>query len=260
MTMTMVGRPELPHPHSPYRPSASLNAAANLTQRRVVRPYPPNLMDPAHIVIALGPLGGYLLFIGLLNLGRRPFVTSGGRDLAALAIGISGLMIVGPLELFMPDAPARRFGAFVWLLLLALYGLGVTLVTLLTRPRIVVYNVTPQQMHSMVEAVAASLDEKADWAGDCLQLPQLGIQLNVETNVSMGIGELVSAGPHQSFQGWRQLEYAMAKAFRESPARGRKLSGAMFSFVGIGLLLGVVYWVVNHHPAVAQGLREMLSR
>ena len=84
-------------------------------------------MDPLHTVIAIGPLGVYLLLIGLLNLGRRPFVTTGGRDLAALGVGISGLMIAGPMELFMPEAPARHFGGFVWLLLIALYGLGVTM-------------------------------------------------------------------------------------------------------------------------------------
>ena len=110
-------------------------------------------MDPLHTIIAIGPLGIYLLVIGMLQLSRRPFVTSGGRDQAALAVGISGLVVAGPFELFMPDAPARQFGGFIWILLLALYGLGCTLAILLSRPRIVVYNVR----------------------GDDLRIPVLGI-------------------------------------------------------------------------------------
>ena len=48
-------------------------------------------MDPLHFCIAVAPFAVYLLLFGYLNLRGRPFVTTGARDSAALAIGIIGL-------------------------------------------------------------------------------------------------------------------------------------------------------------------------
>lgn len=217
-------------------------------------------MDPLHTIIAIGPLGIYLLVIGMLQLSRRPFLTTGGRDHAALAVGISGLVVAGPLELFMPDAPARQFGGFIWVLLLALYGLGCALAILLSRPRIVIYNICGDDLRPALEAVVERLDPQASWAGECLVLPQLNIQLHVETSSTMRIGELIAVGYRQSFQGWRRLERELAAALDESPKQGLTLYGAMLAFVGAGVLMTVAYWVVNHHQVVAQGLREMLQR
>ena len=92
-------------------------------------------MDPFHLCVALGPVAVYLLLIGAVNLLRRPFVVSGTRDAAAMGLAVSGLVIVGPVELFFPIEAAIRFGSLVWLLLVALYGLTLVLVLLTLRPR-----------------------------------------------------------------------------------------------------------------------------
>ena len=67
-------------------------------------------MDPLHFSVAAIPLAVYLLLIGILNLRKKPFVTTGARDSAALAIGIAGLMIIGPMKLFFPEGAGSRFG------------------------------------------------------------------------------------------------------------------------------------------------------
>ena len=63
-------------------------------------------MDPLRFCVAFVPLALYCLWVAGLNLGRRPRVISGAVDLMLLAAGVSGLMIVGPLELFFPTAAA----------------------------------------------------------------------------------------------------------------------------------------------------------
>ena len=80
------------------------------------------------------------------QLSGWPFVTTGTRDTAALGIGIIGLVIAGPMELFFPEEAASQFGGKVWLLLIAFYGLCVSLIVLLLRSRIVVYNITGNQL------------------------------------------------------------------------------------------------------------------
>ena len=70
----------------------------------------------------LARLAIYLLLVGLINLRRRPLVVSGSRELAALGVAMVGLLIVGPMQLFVPDATALRFGWLVWPLLLSSMG------------------------------------------------------------------------------------------------------------------------------------------
>ena len=60
-------------------------------------------MGTAHLCIALGPLTVYLMLMGLINASRQPFVTSGARDVFSLALSISGLIMIGPLRLFVPE-------------------------------------------------------------------------------------------------------------------------------------------------------------
>ena len=103
-------------------------------------------MDPLHFCIAIAPLSVYFLMLGILNLYGRPFVTTGARDAAALGIGISGLVIAGPMELFFPEAAASQYGSFVWILLISFYGLCVSLIVLLMRSRIVIYNTSLEQL------------------------------------------------------------------------------------------------------------------
>src|SRR5688572_189670 len=98
------------------------------------------LPDPLHACVALGPLATYLLVLGAINLSRRPLLTTGGRDAAALALALAGLAAAGPMELFMPERAAVYIGGWVWVLLLTVYFLAVVLLILSMRPRLIVYN------------------------------------------------------------------------------------------------------------------------
>ena len=89
-------------------------------------------------------------------------------------MAIAGLIVAGPMELFLPEAATNRFGGYVWLLLLAFYGLCLTLIVLLLRPRLVIYNVNPDQLRAMLAEVVSELDSDARWAGDSLVLPKTG--------------------------------------------------------------------------------------
>ncbi len=123
------------------------------------------LMDPLHIAIALSPLATYLLVLGVINLSSRPLLTTGSRDAAALAIAIAGLVLAGPMELFLVEEAAVLYGGWVWAIMLAAYGLLVALIILLLRPRLVVYNVTLEQLRPLLADVVARLDSESRWAG-----------------------------------------------------------------------------------------------
>jgi hypothetical protein len=214
-------------------------------------------LDPLHACLALGPLGVYLSLIGALNLAGRPLIVSGTRDMAALGLAVSGFVIVGPLELCLPDAAAVRFGPYVWVLLLVFYALCLILALLLLRPRLVIYNVSADQLRAVLADLTDQLDSDARWAGDALALPRLGVQLHLDNVPLTRNVSLTPVGIDQDPLGWARLQSALAAALgRVSIARNPR--GAVFAAVGLAIILALAYSVACDPQAVAQALLEML--
>ena len=173
-------------------------------------------MDPLHFCIAVAPLAVYLFLLGVLNLKGFPFVTTGSRDSAALAIGMVGFVIIGPMELFFPEGAASRFGAWVWFMLIIFYALCISLVVLLMRSRIVIYNVTQEQLRPLLTSVAIKLDRGSRWSGDSLFLPEKQVHLHIETNDLLRNVQLTAGGNNQSYEGWEALEKELHKALKKN--------------------------------------------
>ncbi|MCR4415392.1 MAG: hypothetical protein NUV77_23525 [Thermoguttaceae bacterium] len=214
-------------------------------------------MDSFQLCLAFGPVAVYLLLLGAVNGSRRALVVSGARDLAALALASSGLVIVGPMQLFFPLRASVHYGAMVWLFLIALYVLAVVMVVLLMRPRLVIYNIAPSELRPVLAELAAELDPDARWAGDALALPHLGVQLHLDNVAALRNVSLVSSGPVQNHQGWRRLELALAArlAGLETPRNPR----AVFLLAAGALVAVVLVMTIARDPqAVAQSLFEML--
>ena len=158
----------------------------------------------------------YLLLLGVMNLGGRPFVTTGARDAAALGIGLAGFIIAEPMELFFPEGAASRFGGWVWLMLIVFYGLCVSLIVLLMRSRIVIYNISLEQLRPILTSVAMSLDKRSRWTGDSLLMPEQKVHLHVETVEPMRNIQLTAGGNQQSYEGWQSLERELSKALKDT--------------------------------------------
>ena len=216
-------------------------------------------MDALHLSIALGPLSVYLMLLGAINLSKRPFMTTGARDAAALGVAIAGFVAAGPMELFLPQRADLRFGSMVWLLLLAFYVLSLLLTVLLMRPRLVIYNITTEQLRPLLAEVVQQLDTQSRWAGESLVLPQLGVQLHLESFGPLRSAQLVSTGPQQSHNGWRALEIALSEKLQSVNGSPNPYG---FSLLGFGILIIclVTYWTVSDPQNVNQALNEMLRR
>jgi hypothetical protein len=214
-------------------------------------------MDPLHLCIAVGPLIVYLILLGVINLIPRPLLTTGARDMAALCIGVSGFMVAGPMDLFLPDASGMRSGPFLWGMFLGLYVLLVILMILMMRPRLVIYNIRQDQLRPVLAELAGELDPKSRWARDTLFMPQLHVQLCVETQPAMRNVQLVAVGESQSYLGWRRLERQLAAALADMHTTPNPYG---ISFIGFALLLtGIVtVWMAVDRHSVAQSLIDML--
>lgn len=218
---------------------------------RIVSPY------PLAMGVALGPLAIYLLAIGTINLARRPVVVSGTRDTAALGLAALGVVMIGPAELLVPLTASIRLGGFVWVLLVCVYMLGLVLVLLMLRPRLVIYNISIEELRPVLAEVVRDLDPEARWAQDSLALPRLGVQLHLEALALWRNVSLVSSGPLQNPQGWRRLELALAAALARLEVP-RNLRAVGLVSAGLMILAVLVLTVSRDPQAVAQMVFDAL--
>jgi hypothetical protein len=214
--------------------------------------------DPVRFGVALIPLALYGLLLGILNLGRRPFVLSSARDTIALGVGLSGLMMIGPIELIAPENAVRSYGPYVWLMLAMLYSLVVTLVVLVQRPGIVIYNVSLDAFRPALARVVEALEPDPRWAGTTLMLPSQGIELHVETFAPLSNIRLTSVGDQQSTSGWMRLEYALRQALGQVEVRPQPI-GAAFVLLAV-LLAGSVSYSVAQDPVVVRKAFEQFIK
>jgi hypothetical protein len=216
------------------------------------------IVDPFRFAIALVPVGSYALVLAWINIRRRPFLTSGGSDLTALGVALSGLMFIGPLELFRPDAATREFGNYIWVFLLLFYWLCLLLVVLLARPRLVVYNISMEELHPVVAEAAGRLDPEARWAGNHLTLPKLGVQLHLDSFDIMRNVSLVASGGRQNIDGWRRLARELSRSL--APIRVKRNPRAIgLLLVSIALLTVSVIQLLNNPVETLEAMREVFA-
>jgi hypothetical protein len=219
-------------------------------------------MEPFHQCLALGPVAIYLLLLGAINLARRPLVVSGGRDAAALGMAVSGLLFVGPLALLFPEGVAAHFGPagtkYLWLIFVGLLALCLIMVLLVLRPRLIIYNISVDQLRPILAEVVERMDPEARWAGDCLFLPGLGVQLHLESFGWMRNVSLVSSGPKQDYQGWSRLELELATALRSIEVPWN-LAGVMLLSFGNVLVIWLAWGIIRDPQAIARTVFELLD-
>jgi hypothetical protein len=219
----------------------------------------PPPMDPLHLGIALGPLATYFLVLGAINLSLRPVLVSGGRDAAALALALIGLVVAGPMELFLVEEAAVLYGGWVWAIMVAAYLLFAALIVLMLRPRLVIYNATLDQVRPIVADVVSRLERDARWAGESVILPQLGVHLHFDVAPFMKNVQLVSSGPQQNLHGWHQLETELRTALKRAKTTPN-LYGTLFIGCGILLVAAISLLLARDPAGVMQTLTAMLRR
>jgi len=214
-------------------------------------------MDPLHFFIAVGPLAAYCALLGAINISGKPFVTTGARDAAALGIALSGVAVAGPLELFLPESANHWFPGGIWVLLLLLYSLCLSLTVLLLRPRVVVYNVGIEDFRPRFASLVQELDADARWAGDCVTLPTMSVQLSIEYQPWTRTVQLVSAGNRQDLLGWKRLETRLQRELKQHRGTSLPLGYALLG-IALALSIGSAVWVGLARQSVLDSLAEML--
>ena len=161
--------------------------------------------------IALTPLAVYLSWIGLLPFYRRPVVRSGASDLLLLWLGVSGLVMVGPVKLLFPIGALMVWKNLAFVLVGTLYVLTGILVSGFRQSQLIVYNIREEDFQAFLEESAQK--EELRVVGNCVLIPKLEIQFSCEIQPFWQCLVLRATSRNQSPAGWIQLERVLREKF-----------------------------------------------
>ena len=211
------------------------------------------------MIIALVPLAAYLLLLGLINLRRRPVMMNGTFDGFLLGLGLAGLALVGPLELLLPESTAFQFGGYAWVMLIIFYLLLVLLLVMFARPRLVVYNVSFEQLRPALADVIGRLDDQARWAGDTVFLPKRGVQFHLDRHPQFHNVQITALGNNQNLESWYLLEKELRATLRDT-AEASRAFGFAFLFAALAMLAVALVTFIQDRGEIAHSFHEMLRR
>jgi hypothetical protein len=214
-------------------------------------------LSPFAWVLAGVPLASYLMLLAMIALRGRPLVTSGGRDLAALAIGLSGLVAIGPMQLFYPPLVAPGAALRVTVAMLLFFALCVIFAVLLMRPRLVIYNANRNDVRSALHRAADAVLPGSTLENDGVYFPPADVRLRIDGGQHGRVWQIMSWGTPLRPSNWRALRLAFARELGAQATARPTIPWALL-IVAVGLS-SIVLWQLWQRPIeVASGLREFL--
>ncbi|MEK6239442.1 MAG: hypothetical protein N2C14_32390 [Planctomycetales bacterium] len=216
------------------------------------------MYDFTRIGVAVIPLALYALILGVINLRSRPFLATGSQDAVALGGAAGGFILIGPMELLLPQTAYHNYEGFVFVMLASLYGLCLTLYVLTARPCLIIYNISLDEFRPALSQAFDALKADARWAGNTVSLPSLGIEMHVSSFGVLRNVQLSPVGLNQSLTGWRRLELALNDALRTSEVR-RNSRGAVYVAVGTLMILLSTAAICSDRQALVEAIRDVFS-
>ncbi len=209
--------------------------------------------------VAIIPVAIYFILIGVLRLRTRPLVTSGWRDTLTLGIASAGLVAVGPMQLFTPPQAVERWHEWVWVMLLSLYALGLTLVLLSGKPRLIAYGLNHLQFREVLFQSAKLIDDQTHWSANVLSMPSSGMQLALEGTGSSRVQQATHVGHLQNLEHWMQLEREFVKIGSRTTCPS-SVAGLPLLFIGSALLLSSIIPLIQDPAGALAQLQNFLDR
>jgi len=205
-----------------------------------------NMFDFLRFAIALIPLGIYFLLIATLLYRSRPTLLNAVQDTMLLGMGCVGLAVIGPLELFFPNAAYSVLGEWTWAFLLGLYFFIVLFAALNRSPSWTMYGLDCDSFQSLLNAALSSEEIPYQWLDYVLHVPSLGIVAMIEPANRLGNAvHLTPSGAKQDILGWHRLEkIVLSKEFLPSCHRVRSRASGAQLWTAIGALCIVVSMIL----------------
>ena len=216
------------------------------------------MLDLLRFALALLPLAAYTNVLGLLRLRSSPTVMSGAMDTLLLGLALVGIIAIGPIELFFPRAAYSLLGGWVWFVLIALYIFILLLVALNTPPKLILYGLNVNELKTKLCELLVDHQVKADWLGDLVELPELGVRACIESAGRGNISQLLAAGKVQNLSGWFTLERLLVESAAKT--KSRQTSEAIYWMLISFVLFGMASLLIaNDLPRLHQAVASVFD-
>ena len=211
------------------------------------------------IAVAFIPLALYFFALAVLNGGLRARMLTGQEDLTALALGLIGFVMVGPMLYVLPIDALAFWGYKTWFFLALLYALMAWFLGAVFRFRVVIYNIGMNELRDILEKIGQELDAEARWAGNSLALPTLGIQFYLERTSFLRNVTLKACGTRQNLQGWLHFEKSLRNALLQHRATQKNCVPMLMAAVGFLMMTGAVIILITYRMETMQSLWFLLQ-
>jgi hypothetical protein len=165
------------------------------------------MLDCLRIALALLPLGIYFVLVAWLLARREPTLLNSTQDTLLLGMGCVGLAVIGPMELFFPNAAYSVLGEWTWCFLLGLYFFIVLFVSLNRKPNWTLYGMDLDSSRALLNQAMDAEGIEYEWMDRVLRVPSLGMLAMLEpANATGNVTYLSASGWKQDILGWHRLE------------------------------------------------------
>lgn len=164
-----------------------------------------------------------------------PKILSGSKDFSFLAVGLFGLITLGPGRLLVPMGVLGFWGWGTWIFWTAFYFIIVYLIAERLRNRIVVYHASLSRMLPELRERGTRLDPQFRMNGNVLHLPGLGVQCSFLESVTGGCIVFQGTSPFQNHVGWQLFERELVDLCRNMEGKSKK-GACLWGIAGIVLL------------------------
>ena len=121
-----------------------------------------------------------------------------------------------------------------------MFGLAVAVGMLATRPRLVVYNISAEQLRPFVAEVVTALDPGARWAGASVLLPARRLQLHLDDAGGMRCVSVVAVGERAALECWTEFGRRLRQAVGRTRVRSSPWAVA-FAGAGIATIVAAAW-------------------
>lgn len=222
------------------------------------------MFDYLRLSLGLIPLGVYLIVMGFLAMRRRPTLLTSGQEALLLGFALMGFALIGPIELFFPTGAYAALGQWIWILLIALYGLLVLLFALQRQPGWTVLGLDSQGFRGVLSEILQQGDIEHAWLGNHLQISEWDLQAMIEPSRGFqSVSHLNATGKQRNVLGWYQLERLVVSSPLFSRARGASNSrnwvqSLLLLALGCMSLALATYWIDKDMERLQRVISQIL--
>jgi hypothetical protein len=199
------------------------------------------MLDLIRFAVALLPIACYAAVMGFLASRKAPSIRNSATDFLLLALGMLGIVCIGPIELFFPRAASTLLGQWVWVVLIALYLFIALLIALNLPLRLLITGISHEETKRAIETCLRENEIQHQWDQTVLWIPAMGIRASLEELRGSQLIQLSSIGSKQNPTEWFNLQRLLAdclsKQFVTQPTYAFRWLGLSAILFALALML-----------------------